>query len=427
MKLIIPIEYYRHGGVERVIVSLIKEISQQIEQTIVILPPNKVAYFQELLPKSEAIIYEPLHWPSNSYGNKLNSFYNKLLILFRKLKLRPLEAAITKKIKRLRSTARIEHLVKQYQATHCLYCLTNRLTPPNLEIPLGMISHDVFWHFAPLTYPDAYVEEYDRSLITWLEKVDIVFSVSEKTRKDILSFLPDFAQKIKTVPNSGFIVGQKEQKSLPHKTEFQEIVSFYFPSSFGIYKDQLTLLQAGIKLAKKGLDFKIIFTGKETDNLVKGNLSLSQQSQTQEYIDYLQKCQQIYQENPQLMEDYFVGLGYCDEEVVEECYQNCSCVVVPSKYEGFGLAVSEAIVRGMPVICSDLAVFHEQVELYKCSDLIEFFPLGDVDALATSLEKFILSPKPKLSTTKIAERFNHWTWKEVAQEYVRLFQLSSQS
>ena len=186
-------------------------------------------------------------------------------------------------------------------------------------------------------------------------------------------------------------------------------------------------MQAGIKLAKKGLDFQIVFTGKETDNLVQGNLSLSQQSQTQEYIDYLQKCQQIYQENQQLMKDYFVGLGYCDEEVVEECYQNCSCVVVPSQYEGFGLAVSEAIVRGMPVICSDLDVFHEQVELYKCSDRLEFFPLGDADALATCLEKFILNPKPKLSPIETEQRFKHWTWKEVAEEYIKLFKIASKS
>lgn len=425
MKLIIPIEYYRHGGVERVIVSLIEEISQQIEQTIVILPPSKIAYFQGLLPESKTIVYESFSWPSHSFTNRLLSFLQKVLSLVRKLKLKPLETIITKQIKHIRSLGRIEHLVEQYQATHCLYCLTNRLPTPNLKITLGMISHDVFWHFAPLTYPDDYIKEYDQSLVAWLEKVDVVFAVSEKTRNDIISFLPNFADKINTVPNSGFIVGAKEQDSSLNKVEHQGITSFYFPSSFGIYKDQLTLLQAGIKLARKGLNFKIVLTGKETDNLVQGNLSLSQQSQTQEYIDYLQKCQQIYRENQQFMADYFVGLGYCDEEVVEECYQNSSCVVVPSKYEGFGLAVSEAIVQGMPVICSDLDVFHEQVELYKCSDRIEFFPLGDADALAICLEQFIINPKPKLSAVEVKQRFKHWTWKEVAKEYVRLFKAAS--
>ncbi len=425
MKLIIPIEYYRHGGVERVIVSLIEEISQQVEQTIVILPPSKIAYFQGLLPESQAIIYESFSWATDSFANRFLSFLNRVLSLTRKLKLKSLEAIINKQIKHIRSLGRIKYLVKQYEATHCLYCLTNRLNPPNFKITLGMISHDVFWRFAPLTYPDDYIKEYDESLVTWLEKVDVVFAVSDKTRNDIISFLPRFAHKIKTVPNSGFIVGEKERNNSFEKVESQGITSFYFPSSFGIYKDQLTLLQAGIKLGKKGLKFKIIFTGKETDNLVKGNLSLSQQSQTQEYIDYLQKCQQIYQENQQLMADYFVGLGYCDEEVVEDCYRNSSCVVVPSQYEGFGLAVSEAIVRGMPVICSDLDVFHEQVDLYKCSDRLEFFPLGDADALATCLEQFILSPKAKLSIAEIEQRFKHWTWKEVAQEYVRLFKAAS--
>ena len=98
---------------------------------------------------------------------------------------------------------RIEHLVKQYQADYCLYCLTNRLIPPELDITLGMISYDVFWRFAPLSYPDTYVKEYDDSLVTWLKKVDVVFTISEETKKDIISFLPEFAPKIKTVPNFG--------------------------------------------------------------------------------------------------------------------------------------------------------------------------------------------------------------------------------
>ena len=95
MKLIIPIEYYRHGGVERVIVSLVEEISQQIEQTIVILPPSKLAYFQGLLPESDKIVYESFSWPSYSFTNRLLSFYNKFLKLAKKSKIKPLETIIT--------------------------------------------------------------------------------------------------------------------------------------------------------------------------------------------------------------------------------------------------------------------------------------------------------------------------------------------
>lgn len=424
MRLIIPIEFYRHGGVERVIISLIRELSQQIEKVILVLPQKQIGYFQQLIPPSDIVTYDTFGLPQKSDGYPTIAILNKLLSLAKKFKLRKIEKILNQQILKKRSQVIVSHLVQKHKATHCLYVLTNRLATPNLSIPLGMISHDVFWRFAPLTYAESYINEYDRSLREWLSTVDIVFTVSDKTRKDILSIFPQFAKKIKTVPNAGLI----EIKQLDRLREERQYLTenlpkkFYFPSSFGIYKDQLTLLKAGTKLAQKQLNFQVILTGKETDNLIAGKLTLSQQSQTQEYIDYLKECQQIYRENQQDFERYFQGLGYVDEELVENYYQTCSCAVIPSKYEGFGLALAEAIVRGLPVICSDLEVFQEQVKLYQCDDRVEFFPQGNVDALANCLEKFILNPKPRLSLQESLKRFGHWTWQDAAKQYVKLFE-----
>jgi glycosyltransferase involved in cell wall biosynthesis len=425
MRLIIPIEYYRYGGVEKVIISLIRELSQQIEKVILVLPQKHISYFQRSIPPSDVVTYEIFRLPQESSGFPTIGILNKLVLLSKKVRWQKLEKFLNKQVNKQRSQAIVSYFANKHQATHCLYVLTNRLATPNLSIPLGMISHDMFWRFAPLTYADAYVEEYDRSLLEWLKTVNIVFTVSDKTRKDILSVFPKFADKIKTVPNAGLNLNEKKSIELDdrEKTELQknQTIQFYLPSSFGIYKDQLTLLKAGIQLAKKKLDFQIILTGKETDNLIDGKLTLSQQSQTQEYIDYFQECQQIYLANQQDFKRYFKGLGYVDEELVENYYQTCSCVVIPSKYEGFGLALAEAIVRGLPVICSDLEVFQEQVKLYQCSDRVEFFPQGNADALADCLERFILNPKPKLSPKESQNRFGHWTWQDAAKQYVKLF------
>jgi glycosyltransferase involved in cell wall biosynthesis len=283
------------------------------------------------------------------------------------------------------------------------------------------ISYDLFWHFAPLTYPESYVNLYDQRLLMWLQKADLILTISQKTRDDILTIFPkdQFENKIKAIPLAGF-PSHEVKRSL--ETSSENLITFYFPSSFGIYKDHLTLLKAGVKLAAKGLNFKIVLLGKETDSLVNGELQLSQQSKTQEYQDYFQECTQLYQENQDIFTQYFAGLGYCEYEQVEHCYETCSCVVAPSQYEGFGLAVSEAIVRGLPVIASDLEVFQEQIDLYQCPDRIELFPQGDADALATCMEHFILNPKQKLSAEEVTERFSHWTWQEVAQKYVELMQ-----
>lgn len=423
MKLIIPIVFYRKGGVERVIIALISSLIEQVEQIVIITFPKDQVYFQELLPKSDKITYELWDFSTDNQILRKVSLFNKILLIIQKLRLIFLIPFLEKKIRYLRISGRINNLVKKYNIDHCLYVLINRLEPPEIMIPLSGIVYDLFWHFAPLTYPDDYISEYDRCLLLWLDKAKIIFTISDKTRDDIISIFSDSSliskSKLCSIPLSGFPSHDTERDINITLTESEnQPTIFYFPSSFGIYKDHLTLIKAGLKLAEKGLDFRIVFIGKETDNLINGNLSLSQQSKTQEYSDYLNKCNQIYQANKGLMDKYFKGLGYCDYKTVEYYYQICSCVVFPSQYEGFGLAVSEAIVRGIPVISSDLEVLKEQSILYQCLDRIDYYEKGNVDALVNCLEQFINHPKPRLSDEEIKDRFYHWTWQDVAKKYV---------
>lgn len=429
MKLILPIEFYRQGGVERVICGTIEEWVEidEVEEIILILPKKDIPHFQEKLPKSPIIKYESFTLPPKSLQSRILSLINKFSSLSDDFKAKKVKRFFKGLRRKYQSQFSIKYLANYYQATHCLYFLTNTLTPPNLDIPLAMVTHDVFWRFAPLSYPKSYIRKYDLSLLEWLKKVNIVFTVSEKTRQDIISIFPEFTNKITAIPNSGFPTkSNASQKSLSLAENSDESIGdlpiFYLPSSFGIYKDHLTLLKAGIQLAQKNVKFKIVLIGKETDNLIAGKISLSQQANSQEYIDYLHQCQEISQNNQNIMQEYFEGLGYASDEDVEKWYQKCSCVVFPSKYEGFGLALSEAVVRGIPAIVSDLEVFREQVELYKCGDMVDFFPVGDVDTLANCMEKFILHPRKKLSTEETDKRFSHWTWKETAKEYVRLLE-----
>lgn len=424
IRLIIPVEFYRKGGVERVIIALLSKFIKfnSVEQIVLILPKKEIDYFKKVLPDSPVFIYESFNLEPKSWENKLISGLSKILRILEHLNNKQLAQLFDNKLNRIKTNLRINKLIEKYNSNHCLYVLTNRLTPPKVKVFLSGISYDLFWRFSLLTYTESYINKYDNALLMWLNQADIMFTISYKTKKDILSVFPDtkFESKLKPVPLAGFP---------SHDTEwnFDESINndlpvFYFASSFGIYKDHLTLLKAGLKLAQKNLKFQIILIGRETDSFINGTLELSQQSQTKEYIEYLNQCRAVYQENKNLIHEYFEGRGYCDYEEVEYCYQICSCVVVPSKYEGFGLAVSEAIVRGIPVIASDLEVFKEQVELYQCPDRVEFFPLGDSDALADCMEQFILNPKKKLSSEETKKRFAYWTWEEVAKEYLTLLE-----
>lgn len=418
MKIVIPIEFYRKGGVERVIVSLIPSLLEYVEQIIIVLPRNQIQYFQSLMPDSEQLIYEDFAFYPDSFETKFIYLYSLLATVYKKLKLTTIHNLFSRRIERLRIEARINQIIDHYQADHCFYPMINRITPPNVKVPLSGLAHDLFWRFAPLTYSESYQEPYDEALKEWLDKADIIFTNSQKTKNEITQVFPNatYASKLKAVPLAGYV----EESNLKSSLVKSELVTFYFPSSFGIYKDHLTLLKATIQLAKKGLNFKIVLIGKETDDFVQGNLQLSQQSKTQEYQDYLAECTRLYQENKEIFESHIKGLGYQDYETLQFYYQTCSCVVFPSKYEGFGLAIAEAILQGIPVIASDLEVFQEQVELYNCPERVQFYPRGDADSLANCLEQFILSPIPRLLPADIPSKINIWTWEDVAKKYVEL-------
>jgi glycosyltransferase involved in cell wall biosynthesis len=415
IRLLFPIPYSRPGGVERVVLSLLKALSQSCECIVIVVSNRDRQHYEQILPPSTIIQYQSEAWPQNSSGQKILNRLYQLRSLLEKLRLKPLTTWINRWINRHRSQVRLQALIDQHQLTHCLYCLINRVDPPHLSIPVTGILYDLFWHFAPLTYDADYIRRYDQGLLKWLQSADRLFSISEKTRQDLLTIFPEFEHRVETIPISGF--PDNDNLTPTGNQVISPVVEFYYPSSFGIYKDQLTFLKAGVKLVQSGFDLKLTLTGKETDGLVSGQPVLSQQSTTQEFQVYLQGCQRLYQQHQDIFETHFSGLGYCSLAEVEACFQRCSCIVMTSCYEGFGLAVSEAIVRGIPVICSDLPVFREQITLYNCEDRVRFFPVGNAEALAGCMADFIQNPIARLPPEEAMHRFGHWRWRDVAKSY----------
>jgi glycosyltransferase involved in cell wall biosynthesis len=53
---------------------------------------------------------------------------------------------------------------------------------------------------------------------------------------------------------------------------------------------------------------------------------------------------------------FLEGLAEAD---LQWCYGRCEALVAPSKTEGFGLPVAEALLAGCRVVCSDIPAFRE--------------------------------------------------------------------
>lgn len=94
--------------------------------------------------------------------------------------------------------------------------------------------------------------------------------------------------------------------------------------------------------------------------------------------------------------------------------------VFPSKSEGFGLALLEAVQQKVPVICSDLEVFKE---LFN-RDEVTFFRLDDLKSLSKSLD--IANETVTMKVDLAFSRYlNNYTDTLMAKQYLDLYQSAS--
>ena len=93
------------------------------------------------------------------------------------------------------------------------------------------------------------------------------------------------------------------------------------------------------------------------------------------------------------------------DEEVQWAYRHCSALVAASHDEGFGLPLVEAAHFGLPIICSDIPIFHEVTEEHAT-----FFREGDAADLARVIRMWIdedVHPDSSLIPTH--------TWRESAK------------
>jgi len=57
--------------------------------------------------------------------------------------------------------------------------------------------------------------------------------------------------------------------------------------------------------------------------------------------------------------DQVTELGYTPAELLPGLYHQAELLVLPSRDEGFGFPVLEALACGTPVLCSDIQALHE--------------------------------------------------------------------
>jgi glycosyltransferase involved in cell wall biosynthesis len=84
-----------------------------------------------------------------------------------------------------------------------------------------------------------------------------------------------------------------------------------------------------------------------------------------------------------------LNLGFVAEGTLRALYAGAAGLVYPSRNEGFGIPLVDAVDAGCPVICSDIPVFREVMETGAF-----FFPPGDPAAMADRMGRVLAGGRP---------------------------------
>ncbi len=267
--------------------------------------------------------------------------------------------------------------------------------------------HDVI----PLLFPD-HAPRSRKSrvffLYRWLmaeiaRRADMIIAVSEASRVDCLAKLhisPERADRVCAVPNgvsARFKPPLEGAAPRRHPEDRTSVRTCLYVGRADPYKNLDGLLRAFAKIhGELPFPLKLVMAGPRDDR---------------------------YPEAPALarelgVADQVVWTGYLSDSELVHHYQQADLLVLPSRYEGFGLPVVEAMACGTPVVCSTAAALRE-----IAGTAALFAEPDDISGLAQNMRNILTQPalSARLAHDGLlqAARF---TWTRTATETLAVYQ-----
>jgi glycosyltransferase involved in cell wall biosynthesis len=113
-----------------------------------------------------------------------------------------------------------------------------------------------------------------------------------------------------------------------------------------------------------------------------------------------------------------VTTGNLGDAELDAAYRHAVAMVLPSRYEGFGFQVVEAMARGCPVVTSDAACLPEVV-----GGAGVVVPTGDVDALTAAVDQLVGSDARRAELAAAGRaRAAAFTWERSAALHARAYE-----
>lgn len=258
--------------------------------------------------------------------------------------------------------------------------------------------HDLVCFKFPKTLPFLYRIYIIANIKYSVKNADIVLTVSESIKKEIIEMFPDYADKVYVVPcgvSNGF-------KRLNNKELYELSKKYKEPENFFLFvgvleqRKNVEFLIRAFDYAKEkyqilnDFKYKLILVGKKGKGFTK----------IQNQIN-----------NSKFKDDIIVK-GFIDFDELLLLYNQTKGFLYPSTYEGFGLPVLEAVSCGSKVLASRIPTNME-----IASDYAIFYKNNDCDSFANELINLINSPEKKEIADKI---INKYDYNSIIEYYIKV-------
>jgi glycosyltransferase involved in cell wall biosynthesis len=293
-----------------------------------------------------------------------------------------------------KSQGDVNHIIDQANA-HLLALLDPRktiVTCHDLIVPYWVM------HNVPQTYKKRIKRIGELWRIRFLKKAAKIIAVSQATKDDIVNTLGIAPQQIIVIPEG---VDADFKKQISTRSQ-KEIAAFYtLPRRFILhvgttheYKNMEALLTLFAELRKNDKSLFLVKVGSPW--------SADQQAYIRRYS----------------LEKFIFHLGFIDKKDLPTIYSLALALVHPSRTEGFGFTVLEAMAAGCPVIVSDIPALREMADdaaIYIQPDITK----QDIRNVAA----FLRSPARRADRGRRGrKRAARYSWRTCAQRTYHLYQ-----
>jgi len=187
---------------------------------------------------------------------------------------------------------------------------------------------------------------YLKKLAVGTRKADLAIAISEATKRDFVRIVGLTTEKIQVVPlgvSRNKVESEKLNLQRYHKTSWG-----YMPRKYKLDESTPYILYVGGADHRRRLDDLVAaFNGLRAEGI---NINLILTGDIMQGPDHIPTPEINRSMNTSSYLEDMIFLGFVPDDVKNLLYQKALVFVYPSKYEGFGLPVLEAMSHGTPVI-----------------------------------------------------------------------------